>query len=227
MGDEANANEGRELPVLPAAVPVGMPELPARLHLTSAEQIRAIMEPLRSRMLGVLLHQPQTAKQLADRLGVLPGSVGHHLRVLEAAGLVRAVARRQIRGTVATYYTRSARLFEFEPPADASPEFDPCLHVLAHLRNELADTLAANPGERLVSVGFPHARLSMERATEYEGRFRALLDDFLNEPIDPAGLVYGLGGGMFVSPPYLQPAPAADQPADADPDLDPASGGAP
>ncbi|HEY1016966.1 MAG TPA: winged helix-turn-helix domain-containing protein [Herpetosiphonaceae bacterium] len=218
MGGDEDPNDEPNLAVLPASVPVEMPELPAQLILSAEEQLRAVMDPLRSRMLGVLLHQPLAAKQLADRLGVLPGSIGHHLRVLEAAGLVRAVARRQIRGTVATYYTRSARLFLFDGPPDAAPELDPCVHILSHLRNELAEAVAAGPAGQLRHAGFPHARISLERALEYERRFIELLDDFVNEPIDPAGQVYGLGGGMFVAPPYLQPTPPPDPAPDSDPD---------
>lgn len=58
------------------------------------------------------------AKQLAARLGASPGTVGHHLHVLEDAGLAQIVARRVVRGIVAKYYTRTARIFDFDLPVD-------------------------------------------------------------------------------------------------------------
>jgi DNA-binding transcriptional ArsR family regulator len=52
-----------------------------------------------------------TTKQLATRLDGTPGAIGHHLRVLERAGLARIVALRLTKGIVAKYYARTARLF--------------------------------------------------------------------------------------------------------------------
>src|SRR5262249_59022252 len=77
------------MPTLPESVPVTMPELPPRLVITTAEQFKAIADPTRSRILGIIQSQPATAKQIADRLGIAPGGAGHHLQVLEVAGLAQ------------------------------------------------------------------------------------------------------------------------------------------
>ena len=42
------------------------------------------------------------------------GTVGHHLKVLETAGLVRVVRTRQVRALTEKYYGRVARLFELK-----------------------------------------------------------------------------------------------------------------
>src|SRR5215469_16750833 len=104
------------IPVLPEDVPVTMPELPIRFTITSAQQFKAISDPMRSRILGIIQNQPATAKQIADRLGATPGAIGHHLHVLEAAGLAKVIARRLVRGIVANYYTRTARIFTYDFP---------------------------------------------------------------------------------------------------------------
>src|SRR5260370_40773829 len=108
------------IPVLPSNVPVTMPELPVQLVINTVQQFKAFSDPIRSRILGIIQNQPATAKQIADRLGASPGAIGHHLHVLEAAGLARVVARRMARGVVANYYTRTARIFDFDLPREVT-----------------------------------------------------------------------------------------------------------
>lgn len=193
-----------EPPLLPAGVPVAMPDLPLHLEVTEEQQLAAIGDPTRSRILGAIQHQPATAKQIAGRLGLAPGTVGHHLRVLEEAGLVQVVARRLVRGIVAKYYTRTARIFNIYFPHNAELESASALHIIDAARNQLAEALLLNAPDPLSKIGFPHARLSPARARAYQERLEQLLDDFLAEPPAPAGRVYGLCGAIFASPAYMQ-----------------------
>ncbi|HET8630080.1 MAG TPA: winged helix-turn-helix domain-containing protein [Thermomicrobiales bacterium] len=210
-----------EPPLLPAGVPVVMPDLPLRLAVTEERQMAAIGDPTRSRILGVIQHQPATAKQIADRLRLAPGTVGHHLRVLEEAGLAQVVARRLVRGIVARYYTRTARIFDFHLPHEVEREISPSLEILDTARNELADALVVNESEDLSTAGFPHARLSPERARAYLEHMQRLLDDFVAEPVDPDGRVYGLCGAFFESPAYMQVAATSpDEPGPDEEDSD-------
>lgn len=201
-----------EPPLLPAGVPVVMPDLPLRLEVTEERQMAAIGDPTRSRILGVIQHQPATAKQIADRLGMAPGTVGHHLHVLEEAGLAQVVARRLVRGIVAKYYTRTARIFDFKLPHEVERGISPSLDILDTARRELADALVVNEPTELSTAGFPHARLSPERARAYLERVEQLIDDFVAEPVDPEGRVYGLCGAFFESPAYMQVATSPDEP---------------
>jgi hypothetical protein len=73
---------------LPEEAPVTMPDLPPTLLVTTEQQFKAVSDPMRGRIIQVLRTQPATAKQLADLLGATTGAIGHHLQVLEAAGLV-------------------------------------------------------------------------------------------------------------------------------------------
>src|SRR5215813_7464383 len=96
-----NVLEGREHPRSDDEdVPVVMPDLPATLVISTAQQMKACADPTRSRILGLIQHQPATATQLAQVLGVGPNKISYHLRILQAAGLVQVVARRLIRGIV-------------------------------------------------------------------------------------------------------------------------------
>lgn len=189
---------------LPEDGPVTMPALPPMLALTTAQQVKAIADPLRARILGIIQHQPATAKQLSDRLGVAPGSVGHHLQILEAAGLAQVVARRLVHGIVAKYYTRTARIFTYEVPHEVLGESSLGLELLAQAGSELAEALGTTGESACLSVGFPHLRLAPEQARTYQERLEALVNDFINEPPDPDGQVYGLSFLFFLSSPILQ-----------------------
>src|SRR5215467_8734825 len=125
--------------VLPDNVPVVMPELPTRLYITTAQQFKAASDPTRSRILGIIQNQPATAKQIADRLGATPGAIGHHLRVLEAAGLAQVVARRLVRGIVANYYTRTARIFTYDLPREVTGDTSMNLEIITKAYQELAE----------------------------------------------------------------------------------------
>ncbi|HEX5502892.1 MAG TPA: winged helix-turn-helix domain-containing protein [Thermomicrobiales bacterium] len=209
-----------EPPLLPAGVPVVMPELPLHLAVTEERQLAAIGDPTRSRILGVIQHQPATAKQVAVRLGLAPGTVGHHLHVLEEAGLAQVVARRLVRGIVAKYYTRTARIFDLDFPHEAAREAAPNLDIITTARNELADALVVNAPDMLSSAGFPHARLAPARAAAYVERLMSLIDEFVAEPIAPEGRVYGLCGAFFESPAYMQVATTPDEPGQDEEDDD-------
>jgi DNA-binding transcriptional ArsR family regulator len=184
-----------------------MPELPPQLVLTTDQQFKAIADPLRSKILGIIQTRPATAKQIADRLGQAPGNVGHHLQVLEKAGLAQVVATRVIRGIIAKYYTRTARIFTFRFPPEVTGDAPMTIEVLDHARQELLEAMAAY-GNKPCYGAFPHVRISAERARVYEERLEGLLADLLHEPVDPHGQVYGLVYQMFLAPPYLQDAPA-------------------
>src|SRR6266487_5865713 len=113
-------DQEHSIEVLPEGVPVTMPELPLKLVITTVQQFKALGDHTRERILAIIQHQPATAKQLAERLGLPPGTIGHHLQALEAAGLAQVVARRLVRGTVAKYYTRTARIFVYDMARDVT-----------------------------------------------------------------------------------------------------------
>jgi DNA-binding transcriptional ArsR family regulator len=214
-----NADEESEA-VLPEDVPVKMPELPLKLVVNTAQQFKAIGEPLRWRILSIIQNQPATAKQIAQRLKVSHGTIGHHLQVLEEAGLARVVARRLVHGIVAKYYTRTARIFMFDVPREVTGDIEMGLQILTDARDEYAESLATiQKGDIFPCSAFPHARLSPERAKAYKERLDALIEDFLQEAPDPDGQIYGLLISIFKSPAYMQ-GPATVFPAQETADED-------
>ena len=193
------------LPLLPDNVPVLMPNLPPRLVISTEQQFKAISDMARSRILGVIQYQPLTAKQIAQRLQATPGAIGHHLRVLEEAGLIKIVARRLTRGIVASYYTRAARMFDYNLPPEVRGVLPINFDIFSRVQAELMDSMVSYEEKDLErSDAFPHVRLSSEKAMEYQQRFIALIDELVDEKPDPNGEIYGVFFSIFKSPPYMQ-----------------------
>lgn len=194
--------------------PPTMPDLPPMLTLTTDQQFKAIADPVRARILGIIQTRPATAKQIAKRLGKSPGTIGHHLDVLEAAGLAQVVATRVVHGITAKYYTRTARIFSFHFSPDVTGSTSMTLDILRGATRELIESLAVHgeTPEVVLEDGFPHVRVSPERARYYQRRLEELLDELTAEPVDPEGRVYSIFTTMFLAPAYLQDAETDDEP---------------
>jgi DNA-binding transcriptional ArsR family regulator len=207
-GVSVNALERSDVPdmleALPEDVPVVMPELPLKLVINTVQQFKAVSDPMRMRILGIIQNRPTTAKQVADQLGATPGAIGHHLHVLEEAGLAQVVARRVIRGIIANYYTRTARIFTFNFPPEVRGERATTLKFVTDLYDEISETLAEKGKEAIYGTSFPRARLSPERVEVYKKRLDDLIDDFIAEKPNPDGQVYALFATLFLAPRYVQ-----------------------
>jgi DNA-binding transcriptional ArsR family regulator len=185
-------------------IPITMPDLPMYLTITTMQQWKALNDPLRKRLLDLIQQQPATAKQLADRLGATPGAIGHHLHVLEDAGLAQVVARRLIRGIVAKYYARTARIFDFDLPPEITGHTSVDLTILSRAHDELVEALTNTTDDPYRKASLRRARLSPERIHAYQERIQTLITDFLQEQADPDGQVYDLSIALFRAPTYLQ-----------------------
>jgi DNA-binding transcriptional ArsR family regulator len=199
--------------VLSEDEPVVMPQLPLSLEVNTPQQMKALADPIRHRILGIIQNRPATAKQIADRLKMSPGTIGHHLHALEAAGLAKVAARRMVRGIVAKYYTRTARIFLYNFPSTATGSVPALVRFLTDARDELSEALVERGTDLDVKTAFPHARLSPERIAYYERRLMELVDEFIAEPTGNGGengMVYSLSVALFQAPSYLQDSSASD-----------------
>ena len=96
-------------------------ELADRLALTAPAQVRAIGNPLRTTILGLLHERAATVTELATAVARPKSTVAHHVKVLAEAELVRVVRTRRVRAIEERFYGRTARMFyvPVEPGADA------------------------------------------------------------------------------------------------------------
>src|SRR5258708_10584309 len=100
-------------------------------------------------ILDIIKHRPATAKYIGNKLKIPPGTIGHHLQVLEPAGLAQVVPRRLVHGIVAKYYTRTARLFLFDFPPEVTQGASMALRFITEARDQLSQTAAAEQSCRV------------------------------------------------------------------------------
>src|SRR6478609_8344098 len=50
---------------------------------------RALADPVRLRILGAIVEQPKTGRELSDALGLTPPTISHHIAKLNEAGLIQ------------------------------------------------------------------------------------------------------------------------------------------
>jgi len=90
------------------------------LIVSGTEQLRALADDARRRIVAVLRERAATTTELAEEVGLAKGTVAHHLKVLEAAGLVRVVRTRRVRALTESFYGRVARLYVIKSTDDFS-----------------------------------------------------------------------------------------------------------
>ena len=86
-------------------------DIPDTYELETLEQLRAIADELRTRIVEALSHRAMTVTQLGEMLGQAPAKIHYHVRELERVGLVRLVATREKSGILEKYYRAVAKGF--------------------------------------------------------------------------------------------------------------------
>jgi DNA-binding transcriptional ArsR family regulator len=88
--------------------------VPARRRATDAEA-RALASSLRLRILRLCYDEELTNKQVADRLGIDPGSALHHIRTLVGTGFLAALpVRRGRRGARERPYRATGKSWDID-----------------------------------------------------------------------------------------------------------------
>lgn len=77
-------------------------------HLSSFEQIKLLADARRLTILRLLMDAPATLSQLGHALGKHPAWVQHHIKALEAGGLVEIAETRLAAGVVEKFYRARA-----------------------------------------------------------------------------------------------------------------------
>jgi len=75
-----------------------------RYEIESVEQLRAVADLLRIRIIELLEKRAMTVTQLGDELGLAPAKVHYHVRELERVGLLKLVETREKGGILEKYY---------------------------------------------------------------------------------------------------------------------------
>ncbi|HEX6507603.1 MAG TPA: helix-turn-helix domain-containing protein [Chloroflexota bacterium] len=114
-----------------------MQGLPDVYNLENIEQMRAISDELRQRIIRELRPEPHTVTQVADALGIAPARVHYHIRELERVGLVRMVHTREKGGILEKYYQPVARSLNIESELLQQAEPEEYIELTRHFLGEI------------------------------------------------------------------------------------------
>lgn len=161
------------------------------LEITEPGQYKALFEPTRQEIVSLLLERAATTAELAETLDRPKGTVGHHLKTLERAGLVTVVRTKQVRALTAKYYGRTARVFYYHRTNDAAAE-------PGRTAQQIADEAAqvAADTELPTSLALRHARIPEDRAEEWIQRLHELVAEFSAQPRE-GQTTYALVAGIY------------------------------
>jgi predicted transcriptional regulator len=165
------------------------------LVVREPEQLRALGDDLRTRIVVLLREHAHSVTELAEELGHAKGTIAHHVKVLEKAGLIRVVRTRKVRALTERYYGRTARLFIFKGSDEADGE-DVRNVAAASLRSAAEEILPGDPDDR-TTFAVLRKRLSDADAERFMRRLERLQRDVLETPDDPNGTHYGLAVALY------------------------------
>lgn len=157
-------------------------ELEETLTIETPEQFRAVFEDTRRRIVYLLLERAATITELGETLDIPKGTIGHHVNVLEAAGLIHVVRTKKVRAIEAKYYGRTARTFLFtsetKPDIELAPDF-----FLTAAAAEFAKVSERMPeiDQNVVMSTLTYARIPDEKAAEWLLRLADLVQEFSSE----------------------------------------------
>ncbi|OYN92467.1 ArsR/SmtB family transcription factor [Parenemella sanctibonifatiensis] len=173
-------------------------DLPDRLALTQPEQVRALGNPLRTTILGLLHERAASVTELSTAVARPKSTVAHHVKVLAEAGLVHVVRTRRVRAVEESFYGRTARLFyvQLEDGGEDHPQDFNDFEVAAR---ESAPAYAEGQLWGFVR----RARISAAQRREFWQKMTALVDEF--DSIEREGdVVHGFALGIYPIPDYPQ-----------------------
>ena len=172
------------------------------LVVREPHQLRALGDELRAKI--VLLIRPRAASitELAQALALPKGTVGHHVKVLESAGLIRVVRTRKVRALTEKYYGRVAKLFVLQSN-DSLPEELAGGALAAIMLRQAADELIASRPETDESA-LLHAKLRSEDVRRFQRRLGRLIVDFRRAEV-PDGEMHAFAFALFRATAVLPP----------------------
>lgn len=185
--------------------PVPDYDLEDTIELTTAEQVRAISDPLRTTILGLLHERAATVTELATAVKRPKSTVAHHVKVLTDAGILRVVRTRRVRAIEERFYGRAARMFYVGLGRRADgvqlpPDFND-FEVAAE------ESKTAYDAGQLRSF-IRHARIPEDRAAEFWQQVARLIHTFDQLPRS-GDTTYGFTVGLYpmLDYPTLPPTP--------------------
>ncbi len=158
-------------------------ELEETLPIETVDQFKALFDETRMQIVDLLTERAATTTEIAETLSRPKGTIGHHIQVMEEAGLIHVVRTKKVRAIQAKYYGRVARTFLLTSKLDVDVEVSPD-YFLTSAASEYAKAAHLHEvegGVPMVST-LRYARIPEDRAQEWVLRLSELVQEFVAEP---------------------------------------------
>jgi DNA-binding transcriptional ArsR family regulator len=190
------------------------PDPIAERTISDVETLKALSDPLRLRILETMTSasgETFTVKRLAAVLEVSQTKLYHHVNLLAERELIRPVATRVVSGIIETSYRiaqLSVKLDRGLLARDSPAVHDMLIIVFHGAQDDIERGIRAGVIElgddtdplRRVILAKGLARLSPERAADFQARLKALLETYDDDPMDADGAPYGFVLGFYPMP---------------------------
>lgn len=151
---------------------------PAVFLITSEEQVKAYVHPIRMKIMGFLVKNAMTISQVAKALQVHPANITHHFKILTRAKLVCLVEERDIGRNIEKYYRAVARNFDIRPAeGEVSNANAKVLDFLKNDLNSAVNNLAGDDREDLIGL-INQAKISKDQFNSFCKKIKGLVRDF-------------------------------------------------
>jgi DNA-binding transcriptional ArsR family regulator len=145
------------------------------LVVSEPHQLRALADDVRARIVLLIRERAASITELAETLGSPKGTVGHHVKVLEQAGLIHVVRTRKVRALTEKYYGRVARLFVLRSDEPLPPGLEAGGLTATMLRQAADELTASRPADDQSAL--IHARLAPQDLRRFQRRLNRLVAD--------------------------------------------------
>ncbi len=171
-------------------------ELDATVHVETPEQMKMMADPLRTKILSLVLERAASVSELAEALGRPKSSTAYHVDQLVDAGLLKVVRTRKVRAVEERFYGRVGRTIVM---GDASlPDGTRPRDFLHEAAAEAAARDQRDESGNQMRSTLRYARIPRERAEEFFERVTELADEFISLDRD-GDTVYGFVAAVYAT----------------------------
>ena len=171
--------------------------------ISEVDQVKALTDPLRAKILEVLVNHEMTTKQVAQYLGEPPTKLYRHVETLHKVGLIDMVRTNQKNGITEKYYRSVGRSFRidqklFAPDLTAGAmdsAVEMMLNALETTVTEIQEGLRKKVDESQDLTFTIHQKtlnVSLDKIEELNDKLTAIIDEYASEN-DPHGHRYRVG----------------------------------
>jgi len=169
------------------------------LTLTSSEQIKAYVHPTRIMLLRLMAKEKRTISGIAKENGVHPANITHHFKLLEKAGLIRLVEKKDTGKNLEKYYRAIAYNFIVKPEAaSGGKKTNKKALALLILKDNLSSAVKTvkDDDEDNVLALLGTARLIPEDVGKLTRRLKEVINEF-KECDSAEGILYSINLSLY------------------------------